>query len=104
MTCAPLATACLAAACGDDVVDTGEECEPPNTASCDASCQEIIGPFDPNGCYVVAVNRTGFEPTPGADPQKGDGIDFWGRSFVAAPDGSFLQSFRRCNASHRRVR
>ena len=41
-----------------------------------------------NGCYVVAVNRTGFEPTPGAP--EGDGIHFWGRSFVAAPDGSVL--------------
>lgn len=39
-----------------------------------------------NGCYVVAVNRTGFEPTPGAT----DGIEFWGQSFVAAPDGSVL--------------
>lgn len=41
-----------------------------------------------NGCYVVAVNRTGFEPTPGAD--DGDGIEFWGQSFVVAPDGSVL--------------
>ena len=42
-----------------------------------------------NGCYVVAVNRTGFEPTPGdADD---DGIEFWGQSFVAAPDGTVLE-------------
>ena len=42
-----------------------------------------------NGCYVVAVNRTGFEPTPGAtDPE--DGIEFWGQSFVAGPDGTIL--------------
>ena len=38
-----------------------------------------------NGCFVVAVNRTGFEPTP--DTQE-EGIRFWGQSFVAAPDGS----------------
>jgi N-carbamoylputrescine amidase len=45
-----------------------------------------------NGCYVVAVNRTGFEPTPGEkdqEPRPG-GIEFWGQSFVAAPDGSIL--------------
>jgi N-carbamoylputrescine amidase len=45
-----------------------------------------------NGCYVVAVNRTGFEPTPGKkdqEPTRG-GIEFWGQSFVAAPDGSIL--------------
>jgi N-carbamoylputrescine amidase len=45
-----------------------------------------------NGCYVVAVNRTGFEPTPGKKGQKPtpEGIEFWGQSFVAAPDGSIL--------------
>ena len=41
-----------------------------------------------NGCYVVAVNRTGFEP----DPSGGgdEGIQFWGQSFIAAPDGQVL--------------
>ncbi len=39
-----------------------------------------------NGCYVVAVNRTGFEP----DPTGSGGIQFWGQSFVAAPDGSVV--------------
>ncbi|MDQ3958950.1 MAG: carbon-nitrogen hydrolase [Pseudomonadota bacterium] len=44
-----------------------------------------------NGCYVVAVNRTGFEPTPGKkDQEPTPGIEFWGQSFVAAPDGSIL--------------
>jgi N-carbamoylputrescine amidase len=36
-----------------------------------------------NACYLAAVNRVGFEPGP--DP--GEGIDFWGQSFVADPDG-----------------
>lgn len=39
-----------------------------------------------NGCYVVAVNRYGFEP----DPADDGGIQFWGRSFIAAPDGSLV--------------
>ncbi len=39
-----------------------------------------------NGCYVVAVNRTGFEP----DPTGQGGIEFWGQSFVVAPDGRVL--------------
>jgi len=39
-----------------------------------------------NGCYVVAVNRTGFEP----DPTGEGGIEFWGQSFVAGPDGRVL--------------
>lgn len=39
-----------------------------------------------NGCYVLSINRTGFEPDPGG---KG-GIEFWGQSFAVAPDGSVL--------------
>jgi N-carbamoylputrescine amidase len=42
-----------------------------------------------NGCFVVAVNRTGFEPDPTGETED-DGILFWGSSFVAAPDGQFL--------------
>lgn len=43
-----------------------------------------------NGVYVVAVNRTGFEPVMVDDPdaiREGRGIQFWGSSFVAGPDG-----------------
>ncbi len=39
-----------------------------------------------NGCFVVAVNRYGFEPDPGGE----GGIEFWGQSFVVAPDGRVL--------------
>ena len=40
-----------------------------------------------NGVYVVACNRVGHEPTPGGG---GDGIQFWGGSFVADPFGRVL--------------
>ena len=39
-----------------------------------------------NGVPVVSVNRVGHE----ADPAGGAGIDFWGNSFVAGPQGEFL--------------
>ncbi|MFK7886905.1 MAG: carbon-nitrogen hydrolase [Gammaproteobacteria bacterium] len=39
-----------------------------------------------NGCFVVAVNRAGFEAAPGEQR----GIEFWGHSFVAGPDGQVL--------------
>jgi N-carbamoylputrescine amidase len=39
-----------------------------------------------NGCYVAAVNRTGFEPDPASD----GGIEFWGQSFIAGPDGRII--------------
>jgi len=41
-----------------------------------------------NGCYVAAVNRVGFEPEPGA--AEGGGIEFFGASFIAGPDGQLL--------------
>ncbi|MSU71358.1 MAG: carbon-nitrogen hydrolase [Opitutus sp.] len=38
-----------------------------------------------NGCYVAAVNRIGVE-----QPEGGDGIEFWGQSFVAGTSGQIL--------------
>ncbi len=42
-----------------------------------------------NGCWVVAPNRIGHEFVVDADgnPFSEEGIEFWGRSFVASPDG-----------------
>ena len=40
-----------------------------------------------NGLPVVAVNRVGFEKDPPGLPA---GIQFWGTSFVAGPQGEFL--------------
>lgn len=40
-----------------------------------------------NGLYVVAVNRTGHEADPSG--QTG-GIQFWGNSFVAGPQGEII--------------
>jgi N-carbamoylputrescine amidase len=38
-----------------------------------------------NGCYVAAINRVGHEA-----PAGGDGIEFWGQSFVCDPSGQIL--------------
>jgi N-carbamoylputrescine amidase len=38
-----------------------------------------------NGCYVAAVNRVGHER-----PAGGDGLEFWGQSFVAGTSGELL--------------
>ena len=40
-----------------------------------------------NGLPVVAVNRVGFEPDPS---EQTEGIQFWGTSFVAGPQGELL--------------
>jgi N-carbamoylputrescine amidase len=38
-----------------------------------------------NGCFVAAANRVGHEA-----PAVGDGIEFWGQSFICAPSGEIL--------------
>jgi N-carbamoylputrescine amidase len=43
-----------------------------------------------NGCWVISVNRVGFEPGPSIEGRVQGGIEFWGQSFVAAPDGRVL--------------
>lgn len=44
-----------------------------------------------NGCYVAAVNRVGHEVLKGG---AGEGIEFWGQSFVAGPSGEILAKAR----------
>ena len=45
-----------------------------------------------NGCFVCAPNRVGIEKILGPDgkPVSEEGIEFWGRSFVAGPDGQII--------------
>jgi N-carbamoylputrescine amidase len=55
-----------------------------------------------NACFLAAVNRVGFEADPsasgevksgelaGVGSQGERGINFWGRSFVADPDGMIV--------------
>jgi N-carbamoylputrescine amidase len=38
-----------------------------------------------NGCYVAVPNRVGHEM-----PAGGDGIEFWGQSFICGPDGKII--------------
>lgn len=40
-----------------------------------------------NGIPVIAVNRVGFEPDPSGQTP---GIQFWGSSFVAGPQGEII--------------
>lgn len=39
-----------------------------------------------NGCYVAVPNRVGHEA-----PDGGEGIEFWGQSFLCDPSGEILQ-------------
>ncbi len=40
-----------------------------------------------NGCYVASVNRIGLEKIEGVG---GDGLEFWGQSFVAGTSGQII--------------
>ena len=44
-----------------------------------------------NGVPVAGCNRIGFEP---ARPGSGEGIDFWGHSFIVGPQGEWLARAR----------
>jgi len=44
-----------------------------------------------NGIPVIACNRIGFEAAPDALPDTDKGILFWGNSFIAGPQGEFLE-------------
>jgi N-carbamoylputrescine amidase len=45
-----------------------------------------------NGCFVAVPNRIGLEKVCGANgkPVSRDGIEFWGQSFIAAPNGQVI--------------
>jgi N-carbamoylputrescine amidase len=45
-----------------------------------------------NGCYVIAPNRIGVEKIAGPDGKvvSEDGIEFWGQSFICAPNGQLI--------------
>lgn len=43
-----------------------------------------------NGIPVIAVNRCGHEPDPSG---MTNGISFWGHSFIAGPQGEFIEHF-----------
>jgi N-carbamoylputrescine amidase len=49
-----------------------------------------------NACYLAAVNRVGFEP----GPNENEGIDFWGQTFLADPDGTVVG---QASADHEEV-
>ncbi|MGE0815075.1 MAG: carbon-nitrogen hydrolase [Vicinamibacterales bacterium] len=46
-----------------------------------------------NGCWVAVANRIGHELVDGptGTPVDDDGLEFWGQSFVAAPDGTVVK-------------
>jgi N-carbamoylputrescine amidase len=52
-----------------------------------------------NACFLAAVNRVGFELDPsnapgqssGVGPNGERGINFWGKSFIADPDGMIVK-------------
>ena len=53
-----------------------------------------------NGIPVITVNRTGHEPDPSGQT---NGIQFWGNSFVAGPQGELLTEFTQDKEENRVV-
>jgi N-carbamoylputrescine amidase len=46
-----------------------------------------------NGCYVCAPNRIGLEKIldTSGKPVNADGLEFWGQSFIASPNGQIVK-------------
>ncbi len=70
-------------AIGYESSDTPEEQARQREAWTTVQCGHAVA----NGLPVIAVNRTGHEPDPSGQTH---GIQFWGSSFVAGPQGEFL--------------
>ncbi|WP_163322354.1 carbon-nitrogen hydrolase [Draconibacterium mangrovi] len=71
-------------AIGWDPADTDDE----KARQLDAWIISQRGHAVANGLPVISVNRTGFEPD---ETGTGNGIEFWGNSFVAGPQGEFIK-------------
>lgn len=70
-------------AIGYESADTPEEQQRQRTAWTTVQRGHAVA----NGLPVVAVNRVGYEPDPSGQT---NGIQFWGSSFVAGPQGELL--------------
>lgn len=70
-------------AIGYESSDTPDEQERQRMAWQTVQCGHAVA----NGLPVVTVNRTGHEPDPS---KQTNGIQFWGTSFVAGPQGELL--------------
>ena len=70
-------------AIGYESTDTPEEQQRQRTAWTTVQRGHAVA----NGLPVVAVNRVGYEPDPSGQT---NGIQFWGSSFVAGPQGELL--------------
>ena len=70
-------------AIGYESSDTPEEQQRQRRAWQTVQCGHAVA----NGLPVVTVNRVGFEPDPS---EMTNGIQFWGTSFVAGPQGEIL--------------
>ena len=81
-------------AIGYESSDTPDEQERQREAWTTIMCGHAVA----NGLPVVAVNRVGLEPDPSGNTQ---GIQFWGSSFVAGPQGELL--YRASNSDEENV-
>src|SRR5690554_104431 len=70
-------------AIGWDITDTADE----QARQLDAWVTVQRGHAVANNLPVIAPNRVGTEPDPSG---QGDGIRFWGNSFICGPQGEFL--------------
>ena len=57
--------------CGNSMVETGEECDPPNGTTCSSSCKKVTPPTQPPRPRPVCGNGT-IEGSEQCDPPDGE--------------------------------
>jgi len=93
--------ACEPAVCGDNIITSPETCEPPNTATCDASCQARAPVCGDN--FVTSPETCEPPNTATCDASCQDRAPDCGDSFVTPPetcdDGANNGTPGSCNAT-----
>jgi hypothetical protein len=80
--------------CGNSAVETGEDCEPPGTSTCDSNCQSIE--VDITGTWISHFNTTGTITSP-AGNVTGATIDIIFRLYISNSGGNAVSKFEICS-------
>ncbi len=88
---------CLAV-CGNGVIETGEQCDPPVAGSCSSTCQSCI---DLTGTWIASVTTGGSIAAPDllGDPLTDAAIDFVLRVVVTKSGSALNTQFDICSLS-----
>jgi hypothetical protein len=88
--------------CGNGIIETGEDCDPPNGTDCPNFCKLCVGLVDITGTWIARVTTTGtiIEPYPPDNPLTGSTIDLVQRLVVTKSDSNRNTRFDICSLNN----